>query len=1145
MQETDQLSQAIKALEAQRDVLGDGIVDAALAPLQEKLAGLEARQPAAQQRRLVTVLFLDMANSTHMTQGLEPEEVREVVGGALKRLAAPVEACGGQVTQFMGDGFVAVFGLARVQENDARQAVRAALAVQEEARACAAELGHRSPIKGFEIRIGINTGRVVAGRFSEAESTLMGLAVSLAARIEQAALPGTVYISQFTYQHVRGAFEVEPLPPIKAKGFAEPVAVYRVQAARPRTFRTFTRGVEGIRTKLVGRDAELRQLLSTLERAIQHRETQLVTVTGDPGVGKSRLLYEFDSRIALSRAPVIAFKGRASPQTMAVPFGLLREMICYHLGVLASDPVDLSRRRLVETFSEALPEEPEMKAHFVGALLGFAFPGSPYLQAVEHDPRQLLERAQLYLTQYFAAVAGKTTTIIMLDDLHWADTPSLNFVDQLVHACPRLPLLVVCLARPALAERFPDWGQEEAGEEGSLPGPVHHPRTTYLTLGPLSRQASLELLGEILRNVETLPVELCERILDSAEGNPFYLEEFIQALVDARAIRKSRRGGTWKLDRERLGRLELPATLLALLEARLDSLDPAQRNLVQQAAVIGRVFWRSALQAVRGGKAVTDSDLKSLSRRGFFYLQERSIFARTEEYRFHHGLLRDAAYQALLKPDRLAYHAQAAAWLIGETQACGRAAEFAPVIAEHYASAGESALAADWFTYSGMLARNQCAPAQAFSFFGRALALLPDSLAPGLDPADLARYWQALAGRDEVLGILGDTAARMADDVALVALAKRIGDDHLVAEAYYRQGYYLGMSGQFLKELEAYNHGLAAALRANDRRRQTLILGLKVMCEIHLGDLQAAARTAAAALLSVEDLTDDQVLARNLNNVSIFYTETGDLARAAQLLDRQLTINRRTGNLEGEVVGLSNLGYIYIQLGMPEPGIATLQQCKQMAALQQCKQMARDIGHRSFYAYGSLNLALAFLRSVDLPSALAEVDQILPELQAMNDVFGHAVGQSYAALAREQDGQVEEALAGFEQAADALGKIGAPGNEHDAKAGVARCLLAMNDVEAARRHAAALWDYLQSQSGGGMEFPLLGYETCADVFTATGEELLAQQVLEAAYGELMARAGRISLPEWRRSYLENVPEHHRIRDRWQINLEKSDDQTGV
>jgi tetratricopeptide (TPR) repeat protein len=364
----------------------------------------------------------------------------------------------------------------------------------------------------------------------------------------------------------------------------------------------------------------------------------------------------------------------------------------------------------------------------------------------------------------------------------------------------------------------------------------------------------------------------------------------------------------------------------------------------------------------------------------------------------------------------------------------------------------------------------------------------------------------------------------MADDVALVALAQMIGDDHLVADAYYRQGYFLGERGQYPQALEAYKRGLAAARAVNDRRCEALILGLKVVCEVRLGDLEAAAQTSELALTCAEEVSDDFVLARSLTNVSTFYAESGDIARAAQLLDRQLTINRRTGNIEGEVGGLSNLGYTYILLGMPREAIS---------ALQRSIDMAQTIGHRSFRVSNQLNLALAFLRQGDPPAALAELEQCLPELKTMNDTFSYAVGLTYTGMAKEQAGQIDSALVDFEQAATILGETGRLGYAHDAKAGIARCQLALNNPEAAVMYASSLWDYLQQETKVGMEFPLLGYETCADVYWTTGHISLSRQVVEAGYHELMERAGKISLPEWRQSFLEQMPEHRRIQARWQ------------
>ena len=482
-------SKPCRALEAQRVILGDRVTDAALASIQEKITALEGYQPASRERRLVSVMFLDIVSSTQLSQGLEPEEVQEIMGGALQRLSTPVEAHCGQIIQMMGDGFVAVFGpQAGRREDDARQAVRAGLAILAETKTCGEDLERRFNMQGLNIRLGINTGRVVAGRFSKAESPVMGLTVTLAARMEQAALPGMLLISQFTYQHVRGAFEVERMLPVEAKGFPKPVTVYKVLSAHPRTFRTFTRGVEGIETRLVGREAELRKLQEAFRCSMQSNQTQLVTIVGEAGVGKSRLLYEFDRWLANLPFKGVAFKARTSPQMTGVPFSLLREMISYHLGVLSTDVVESTRRCLVEGLAGAFETEPEMKAHFVGALLGFDFSGSPYLQVVENDPQQLSERGQLYLVQYFVWLAGKMRArgnagmIFMLDDIHWADVPSITFITQFVQHYPQLSLLVICLGRPPLAESTIDLEQEQSLPIQLLTRPGLLPSSQFLNL---------------------------------------------------------------------------------------------------------------------------------------------------------------------------------------------------------------------------------------------------------------------------------------------------------------------------------------------------------------------------------------------------------------------------------------------------------------------------------------------------------------------------------------------------------------------------------------------------------------------------------------------------------------------------------------
>jgi class 3 adenylate cyclase len=293
MTELDQLRRAIAALEALRPTLGESIMDMALAPLRKRSSALERLEGRnGQERRLVSVLFTDVANSTELSQGLEPEEVLDIMDGALQRLAIPVSEYGGRVTRFMGDGFLAIFGLPIARENDALQPVRAGLQILEAGWGYAEELEHRRGIHGFTVRVGISTGLVATGGFSEAEDTVMGLPVNLGARLEQAAPPGGVLISHDTYQRVRGAFEVEALPPIVVEGFSEPVPAYLVRCALPCNSGSGGCNRHGPEALTTGGVTELGRPQGALEPASQETETQNVILPSYAAMSESCLPYE-------------------------------------------------------------------------------------------------------------------------------------------------------------------------------------------------------------------------------------------------------------------------------------------------------------------------------------------------------------------------------------------------------------------------------------------------------------------------------------------------------------------------------------------------------------------------------------------------------------------------------------------------------------------------------------------------------------------------------------------------------------------------------------------------------------------------------------------------------------------------------------
>ncbi|MBE0409310.1 MAG: AAA family ATPase [Anaerolineales bacterium] len=330
------IKRTIADMEAQRQSLGDEVVDAGLVPFQRKLnelvAMLQSRKAQThteptQQRKLVTLLFMDIAGSTSIVQHMDPEDVSEVFDVTLRKLAQPIKEHDGRVTRFMGDGFLAVFGAPKAREDDPEQAVRAGLKIIALASEIAEELEKEWDIKYFQVRVGVNTGLVMLGGETEAEDTLMGAAVNLAARLEGAAPAGGLLVSHDTYRHIRGVFDVELWEPLKVKGFDEPVHVYRILGTKPRAFRSYTRGVEGVETHMVGRQTELKYLQDALLSAVEEKFGQIVTITGEGGVGKSRLLYEFQNWIELLPPPPVRFyEGRAHQEAQGIPYGLLRDL---------------------------------------------------------------------------------------------------------------------------------------------------------------------------------------------------------------------------------------------------------------------------------------------------------------------------------------------------------------------------------------------------------------------------------------------------------------------------------------------------------------------------------------------------------------------------------------------------------------------------------------------------------------------------------------------------------------------------------------------------------------------------------------------------------------------------------------------------
>jgi class 3 adenylate cyclase/tetratricopeptide (TPR) repeat protein len=670
------LEEAIAALQARRALLGDALTDAALAPLLAQLAAAStALQLAAPARRLrqVSVLFLDLVGSTHLIQRLDPEEVQAVVDTALASFSAIVERHGGEVLRYAGDGLKAAFGARVTREDDAERAVLCGLELlQAAARAGDGDGAHLSA------RVGIHTGAAVRGGGVEQDNSLSGLAVNVAARMEQSAPAGGLRISQDTWALVRGVFDAEPQPALTVKGHDRPIQSWLVKAAKPRALRLPARGIAGLETPLVGREAECLSFDAAVQGLLADLQPRTLTLLAEAGLGKSRLLREFQHSLSAYSSRWWLLPARAQPSGALQPYGLLRDLLLRRLEIADTDSADLARTRFVQGLAPWLAQPNDPAPEVLGQLIGLDFSAAPAVVRLGTDARLLVDRALAALGLWLERLADSdgSPVVLLLDDLHWADDASL---DALCRLLPTLqaPVLALLGARPALLERRVDWG-------------VGLPRHQALTLQPLDDTQGAVLTQALLQRLGTVPAVLATLVQQHSGGNPFYAEELVMLLIDQGAIERG--DAAWTFHPERMAADRLPTTLTAVLQARIDALDVEQRRALQMASVIGPVFWDDALAALDPhGPAA----LPALQKKALVHPRPVSTVEHTVEEAFEHHLLHQVSYGTVLKPERREAHARAAAWLSERVGA--RSDEFLAITAQHHERAGQSAQAAECY----------------------------------------------------------------------------------------------------------------------------------------------------------------------------------------------------------------------------------------------------------------------------------------------------------------------------------------------------------------------------------------------------------------------------------------------------------------
>ncbi|HEX9683978.1 MAG TPA: adenylate/guanylate cyclase domain-containing protein [Acidimicrobiales bacterium] len=929
----------------------------------------------ADQRRVATVLFGDLVGFTALSERRDPEDVKHLVERCFERLAADVVAFGGRVDKVVGDAIVALFGAPVAHEDDPERAVRAALQMQSTLAGMAGDLGEE-----VGMRIGVNTGEVLVGGIRAGDDyTAMGDVVNTASRLQSAADPGEVLVGAATHAATAGVIVYEDHAAVDAKGKGEPVPVWTAirpatrPGRRPRTHRA----------SLVGRDAERAILRSTLDLAVSHRRAQVVLLTGEAGVGKSRLAEEVAAEAARLHDAYL-LEGQCVPYGEANAWFPIADALQTAAGITSDDSYDemLAKCRASAASALDLPADAPEVGPIVDTFM-FLMGDEQAKQAV--DPSRIRDDVVVALHAALAGVARTRPVVVVLSDVHWADERVLELVDRLAERMVHEPLVAVATARTEIDERW----RPAAGRFNSI----------ELHLDPLPAAAATCLLAELLGT--ELPPVVADEVLERSGGNPFFLEELVALLRDH--------------DGELVGSVastELPATLRGLVAARIDALAPAARATLEDAAVVGRTGPREALGALaseRGDFEPTGA-VRELVDRDLLVLHGG-------DYEFKSDLIREVAYSVMTKRDRAARHSTVAEWLERRARQADREDEHLEQLAHHWgttaelvAELGDVDAIPDDVSMRALKALERAAVRADAQDEPLVVARLLDHVMRLLPPDPQPHRWRALIGRADARESLHQIDEARADiDVAL-AEAEAAGDAHYTARARTVLGEIVSTSGdcdgaagilhQAVEEWRQLDDagGIASALRAlgfNDIRRN------------HLDEADPPIREALELYRRLGSRRGEAWALQNLAWIA-FLSGQPDLAE--ERLNKAAVAFRETGDVGGEGWALGLLAWVRFQQGR-------LDEAEELA--MKVLPRAADRGERWPEAILMVLLAqVALWRGATL-DAVARGRQAVDQFTKMDDRYGRIQALTVLSRALIASGSVDEGWAAAEEV-DAL-----------------------------------------------------------------------------------------------------------------------------
>lgn len=923
--EVEQLEEAVRALEERRGELGDAVVDAALGPMRQRLAELTTSQRS--RRRQVTVLFADVKGYTSLVENLDPEQVGAFVDRLWGDLDRIVVAHGGRVLQHLGDGIMALWGGERSQEDDAERAVRAGLQMIEGVGEVQLPEGATTPL---QMRVGVNTGLVHLGHVGVTEEfRATGDTVNVAARLEASAEPGTLLMSRATYHQVRGVFDVAHVGDLELKGRSEAVPAYRVEELRPRAFRVRARGVEGLETRMVGRGSDLGRLVEAHQEVMTSGELRAIVITGEPGIGKSRLLYEYRDWIETeSTTRVRWYEGRCTPDTTDRPLGLVRDLLANRFEITDDDDPAALEEKLRLGLEELVGDPGHLPAT-LGWVLGFG----PSLGEADREGMQMRRNLALSdLVDTLGRLAAGERAVVVLEDLHWADEGSLDVIERLLASDPA-GIVLVATARPLLADGRPAWTRDA----GLAPG--HE----VLPLAALSPGEVGELVANIMRYAERVPEELVGRVVGDSDGNPLHVEELIKILIDDGVVTT---GPTWHVDVERLHDHRVPDTLTGVLQARLDRLPLGQFRALQRASVFGRAFWAEAIAALADDELDVGAELSGLVDSELVFRRSPSRFQATSELSFTHEFVRAVAYDTVALGDRPQLHRRAAEWL--ERAGGARVGEHALAIARHYDEAADAESAFAWYQRAARHAEHQSAYAEAVRLWTSAVERAPTDEDRATATVHLS-YALVVAGEFEQAKLLllelsqapatsgsagVSTQMLVRSELARIAmfrdgdlelartlleegLVMATGDETVTAELMLRhqRGNLSLVLGDYAEAARIHEENVARAGEGGELYRRGW--GLNSLCHAlaHSGELDRAEAVADQVIRASDELGDPRLRMGGIAHKGLVALYRAEWIEALASFGEAQELNRRNGDPEKFATVANYLGEAALGVG--------------------------------------------------------------------------------------------------------------------------------------------------------------------------------------------------------------------------------------